>query len=413
EDPTCLGRCLTASLLIAAALTLVSGVIMVAVCFLFGYSPDTRIVVMAAWVALCPAAIAAVLEAGFVALEKAEYVMWATALSSVIFVGSGMAVVAAGYEVSVIFAGLFLARSVMALFYAVQLRRHDASLSWSYDRGYLSDLVSEGKVYASENWCSTLSNHLDLILLSLFQNEYAVGVYAAAAKVLRVGAMLATSYTRAIFPYLARLGKESPEALRRVSEGSVKYMLAMVLPFVMAVCVMAGRVIEVLYTDTYAEATLVLQILIWVVAIKFINPFLSHALFAQQQPAKSLRVAVIRLVSYLALAVILIPKFGAVGAAWTALAATLTAFCFYYGWVFHSGEEAAQRSGHGLLGAIGRTLLAAAIAGGLLGLVGDRPAVPFMAISLVAYVVLLFLFRVVSWNDIRLVYHLRPQRQAD
>ena len=413
QDASCLSRCLSAAMVVAGLLALASVALLAGLCFVFQYSADTCTVVMTASIALLPAVVAAILEAVFVAIEKAQYVMVATVISSLLFVGCGVASIALGYDVAIIFAGLFLARSAMVLFYLVSLRRSAVSLEWAFDKTYLVGLVQEAKVFALENWCSTLSNHLDLILLSVFHNEFAVGVYAAASKVMKLGAMLANSYTRAIFPYLARLGKDAPDMLRRVTEASVKYMLALVLPFVMIVCLLADQVIDLLYTEMYADAALVLRILVWVVAVKFINPFLSHTLFARHQQQKSLRVAIIRLVAYSLLALLLIPSFGAVGAAWTSLGATLTAFGFYYASVFHSGDSGSGEGGHVLLGTIFRILLATMMAGSVLVIAGGRHVVAFVAVSTVAYVVLLFVLRVVSWQELKGFRRLRPHHQAD
>lgn len=418
HDRTCINQCLTAALVVAGLFAAVSVVVLWGLCYLFGYAADTRLVVMAASLSLLPAIAAAILEAVFVAIEKAQYVMFATAISSVIFAGFGIATLATRHHVATIFVGLFLARSVMAVFYLVNLRRSFDSLRWTFDMSYLTGLAKELKVFALENWFSTLNNHLDLILLSVFQGEFAVGVYAAAAKVMKVGAMIANSYTRAIFPYLARLGREAPDRLRRVSEGSVKYMLALVLPVVTFVYVEADRVIDLLYTDSYADAALVLQILVWVVAIRFVNPFLSHTLFAQDQQHKSLRVALIRLAAYSLLAFCLIPGYGAVGAAWASLGASSAAFACYYGWVFYSSESDSAagsfgNNGHVLLATLSRIVLAALLSGALLLVSREYHVVAFVAVSGMAYVVLLFVLRVVSWHELKDIYKLRLHRQAD
>jgi O-antigen/teichoic acid export membrane protein len=418
QDRSSLNRCLTAAMLIAGLLAVASVALLWGLCYLIGYSADTRWVVMSASVALMPAVVAAILEAAFVAIEKAQYVMWATAFSSVIFVAFGITAVAQGHHIAVIFAGLFIARSLMAVFYLVQLRRSVDSLRWSPDKSYLVGLVKELRVFALENWCSTLSNHLDLILLSVFHNEFAVGVYGAASRVMRLGAMVANSYTRAIFPYLARLGRDAPDMLRRVTESSLKYMLMLVLPLVTMVCVLADRVIDLLYTDSYADATLVLRILVWVVALKFINPFLSHTLFAQDEQHKSLRVAAIRLATYSVLALCLIPGYGAVGAAWTSLGATTIAFCFYYAWVFRSDDsesDESQAGGRGLilLGTLSRILLASLVSGALLVVADESHMLAFVVASGAAYAGLLFALRVVSWHELRDLYKLRMRRHAD
>jgi O-antigen/teichoic acid export membrane protein len=118
-----------------------------------------------------------------------------------------------------------------------------------------------------------------------------------------------------MFPYLTRLFGTSREKFRRVSEESLKYMVALVLPAAVIVSIFADRVILALYGDAYSASIPVLRILIWVGALNFVNPFLSHLLYARGEPLQSLRVAAIVLVAYLPLALFLVPRGGPSGAA--------------------------------------------------------------------------------------------------
>jgi len=408
RDVDCLGQCVTHAAVILSGLAAASTGILWALGHLFQYSDGTRLVICAAALSLLPAVLAAVLESAFVAIERAGVVTCATALSTLLFVVGGVLVIEQGHGMVAIFAALAASRIFMLLCYFVLLRRHVPSLRWRFDRSSFGEMIRELKFYALENWCSTLNNHLGLILLSIFHSEFVVGLFAAASKVMNVGNLLATSYTRAVFPYLARVARESADTFRRVSQGSVKYMLALVLPFIIMLSAYAEQVVTLLYGGSYSGAANVLRIMVWVVLVRFVNPFLSHALFARGEQAKSLRAAVIRLAVYCSLGFGLIPAFGAAGAAWATLGSTVAAFCIYYVSVFRD-----QGQGLGLAAPLARTMLAGLLSAWLLFAAGEENPVPMLLIGAVVYAALLVVFRVVTWNEIRFACRLRRDWAAD
>jgi hypothetical protein len=100
------------------------------------------------------------------------------------------------------------------------------------------------------------------------------------------------------------------------------------------------------------------------------------------------------------------------------LGASSAAFACYYGWVFYSSESDSAagsfgNNGHVLLATLSRIVLAALLSGALLLVSREYHVVAFVAVSGMAYVVLLFVLRVVSWHELKDIYKLRLHRQAD
>jgi O-antigen/teichoic acid export membrane protein len=135
--------------------------------------------------------------------------------------------------------------------------------------------------------------------------------------------------------------------------------------------------------------------------LEFFNPFLSHILLARGDQKKSLYVATIKLVSFSLLAVWFIPRWGGVGAAWAQVLAAFLAFGFYFMFVLR-GEKVLQT-----LFRLGQTLPAALVLGVFFLLLKDVQLLPLLAVGGVFYVLLLFLFRVLSMNDLKLLQGLR------
>jgi O-antigen/teichoic acid export membrane protein len=294
-----------------------------------GYGPDVRALLWLACLALVPASLAVLSEAVFVAIEKAHYVMWGTFGEGLLYTGIGLVLLWLGYGIHSLFIVLVATRICLALAYATVLYRQFGHVYRRSSWVFMKELCRDWRLFAVENWLVNLTASIDVVVLSAFHREAEFGLYAAAGKIVNFGAPLVASFTSAMFPYMSRLYGESTQAFRRVSEESLKYMLAAAFPGVVAIAMFADLVIVTLYGEVYAAAVPVLRIVIWVFVLNFVNPFLSHLLFARGETAKSLRVAAVTFVVFLGLCLSLVPRWGAVGAA-SALLATRAVACVLY-----------------------------------------------------------------------------------
>jgi O-antigen/teichoic acid export membrane protein len=387
---------LTAAGLLTLGLLPLAALFLMLLAHLPGYTPATRTAMYLACIALVPGAMSQVVSATFVAFEKAQYLTYGTVLENVLRNGLSILALALGYGVLELVGILIVTRVCMLVYYLAVLKRHWPTLHWAYEGAFFTRLFRDWRVFAYENWLSNLFGHLDLIVLSFFHGERAVGFYAAASRLLNLGVVVAESYTTAIFPYLSRLFEESKEQFQRLLEGSIKYMVVLVLPTVAAIAILADPIIIWLYQEAYIASVPILRVLIWVLVLRFVNPFLSHILFAQGKQHKSLHVAAISLACHGVLAFWLIPHGEGVGAAWAMLLSVSVRFGLYFGFVLQG--QAARR----MLFILGRILLAAGGASLLLFGFRQLHLVLLLGAASLAYVFLLALFGVLPRRDFRL-----------
>jgi O-antigen/teichoic acid export membrane protein len=307
----------------------ITGGLLVLVSPAMGYGPDVRSMLWLACVALVPASFAMLSEAVFVAIGRSQYVMFGTSAEGLLYASAGLVLLSLGHGGQSLFVALVITRALLAVLYAVLLWRRFGELPRPGSYAFAKQLCRDWRTFACENWLANLTGSSATIVLSVFHHEAAVGLYAAASKIISFGTPLVTSFTSAMFPYMSRLYGESSRALRRVGEESLKYMLAAALPGVVIVSMFADRIIWTLYGEGYDGAVPVLRIVIWVFVFNFVNPFVSHILFARGEQAISLRVGAVTFLVSLCLSLALIPRWGAIGAAYTVLASSALACCLF------------------------------------------------------------------------------------
>jgi O-antigen/teichoic acid export membrane protein len=342
-----------------------------------------------------------VAEAIFVAFERAELVAIGTAVEGLVRIALCFAALLLGYQLASLFLILIVTRVGQLALYCVLLAQRLPPVEWRLRRDRLRGLAREWLVFAGETWVATLYLSLDVVLLSLFWNEAAVGLYDGAWKLIRLGPVVANSFTTAIFPYISRLYVDARQTFQEISQQSIKYILAMVLPGALCISVFSEQLVLLLFDEQYAASAAVLRTLAWLLIPQFLNPFLSRVLYARGEQRVSLAVSAVGLATFLAVAFFLIPAFGPVGTAWTAVISSYAALACY---LAYSTAGTNRRS---ILVILLRQIAAAALLCLALMLLPQTQFVATLAAGGVLYAGLLLVLRIVTLSDVKLLQELR------
>lgn len=382
-----------ASAMILGVAIALAGIACLFIMTLLRFSGTTSTVLMIASLALVPATLGVICEAIFVAHERSEFVALALSVESTLRVLACIAALLMGYGLYSLFVILIASRTVQLAVYVVFLKRV-TQLEFKFSFSAFRRFIRRWKTFAAENWMATLYTNLDVLMLSWLIDEVAVGIYSAAWKIVRIGSVAAKAYTTAVFPLLAKLYQSSKAKFAQLNFDTVRLMCVVAFPIVVSVCVLSNRVIETIYFNgEYADAAPVLMVLIWVMLLEFLNPFLSHTLFASEHQSKSMQVAAIALVANLIITAILVPRYSAIGAAIGTLVSGGIATACYMAFALNRAELV--KSGMVML----RTLLAAAGIGLMLGFMNEMSWFLIVPVAIVVYLILIVLFRVVGYQD--------------
>lgn len=362
----------------------------------FGYSSDTRWALLLASLALVPAAACSVFEAVFVAKERAEFVTLGTATESFARILLSASALWLGYGLLSLVMVIVIVRFLMLFAYSIGLARLGL-LGWEFHRGRTKRFMLRWRVFAAENWMAAIYTNLDMVVLSWLSGEVSAGLYSAAWKIVRLGAVVAKSYTTAIFPVMSRLYAKSRSAFSDLHQHSIRGMCIIALPAIAVVSVIPDRIVNLLFNPEFANAANILRVLIWVMLIEFLNPFLSHLLFAQGQQHKSMHVAAISLSINLVATYFLVLRFDAVGAAIaTVLGGLVATIC--YSWFALSRQEMLESMFAGL------RVVAASVGLALATLLGrELPWIVLISTCVIVYACLLFVVGAVGIRDLRFV----------
>lgn len=199
-------------------------------------------------------------------------------------------------------------------------KRYGLSLkNWRFDKELAREImaVSWPLMFASAAWFIYL--RIDQVMIGVMLGNRAVGLYAAAVRLVEVWYFIPGALCTSLFPAIINAKKAGPEIYRRRLKSF--YILMAVIPIVIAIPITlwAGPIIRILFGAGYLESAGLLQIYIWSSLGLFLSMAVGQYLMSEN------RVKTIFWLNFSAMAIniilnlILIPFLGLTGAAWATL----------------------------------------------------------------------------------------------
>jgi O-antigen/teichoic acid export membrane protein len=302
-----------------AALMVVLLGAMVAVVLIGNYSSETEIAVLLIGIGTALEYLAKSVHAVFQAYEQMQYIAATLIIQRLFTATIGTVIVLQG-------GGLVAASAILAVGGALGL----VAAVWVLHR----KVVRPQGTVDTTRWAGILKAgaplgvmillyialiKLDATLLSFLKDNEAVGHYGAAFRLIDATMFLSWSFGAAILPWFATQRDDSPVSLSRGYELGLKAMITILLPIGIAYAVFAEPMIELLYGSEYDAAVDPLRLLGAMTVLFGINTFVSIVLIARNRPSEFTWPAVIVFVQNIAFNLILIPRYGASGAAFNAV----------------------------------------------------------------------------------------------
>lgn len=230
---------------------------------------------------------------------------------------------------------LILAGAPLVAFALAQAGQHGVKavgyvVAYRRDTGRLSRLrfsMARAKAMLSQSWPLILSSagalvylKIDQVMLAQMKGPAEVGMYSVAARVSEVWYFIPLTIATSVFPSLVKMRETDADAYRRRLQHAYNVVAWLSLGVAVTVTLLARPVVDFLYGDEYHRAAGVLAIHVWTCPAIFMGAILSKWLVAEGLLIFSLTRHGLGAVVNVALNLVLIPRYGAEGAAVATLA---------------------------------------------------------------------------------------------
>jgi O-antigen/teichoic acid export membrane protein len=157
----------------------------------------------------------------------------------------------------------------------------------------------------------------DVILLYIFHGRVAVGIYGAAYQLVTILLQAPVAYFKTVLPHFARAAHESQSRFERLLAETASLMASVSLPLSVSGCLLAGILIPIVYPSGYAGTASVFAVVVWVTAFAWIGQTFTNALIACGKSHWYQRYSLYAAAMNFSLNLVVIPRFGPLGAAAT------------------------------------------------------------------------------------------------
>jgi O-antigen/teichoic acid export membrane protein len=332
QAPEHAGRWFASAATLATALSLPVVALAVVACALATPDRELALALALACVAALPSAVTQCAEAVLLAFEHARDFVAINLSETAARAALGTWLVWQGYGIVAIAALVLALRVASVGFFVAALRRRGVAASLRPDASLARRLLGYVPVTGLIPIVNAFYARADVFLLSSLGSWRDVGLYGAALRLVDLARSIPPAYARAVYPMLARLRAGSAEEYAAAGRHAVRQGLLLGIPLALALYGSAEPVIRLLYGDELAPAASVLRVLAWAVVPVSLAIVLAQVLFAADKQGVDLGVNVTSMVASALAALVLIPRFGALGAAASVLlASTLYATLQYAG----------------------------------------------------------------------------------
>ena len=306
-----LGRAFTIVLILAP---LTFGTIVLAG-YLLSDDQKIRQAISIAGVFLVLGAFSALFRAAFYAYERMEYdALIVVAERVLILVGCALILFYGGNVVGLISVHV-LARLVALLIGGWIFSKKISRLPrLSFDRRKSWEMLRSSTPFALNVVTTTIYVQIDLVLLTLWVGAAASGYYKAATALIIPLAVIATSLNTALFPNMSRAYVNSRSQAKDLIEHSMRYLFMIGWPIALGTALLAPQIIFYIYGEEFQPTVLVLQILAFIIPLRFINNSMGTGLTAVNRQKTRAGLIMFSAVLNLALNVFLIKRYSYIGA---------------------------------------------------------------------------------------------------
>ncbi len=197
---------------------------------------------------------------------------------------------------------------------------------FSFDKNFLFGLLKKSYPFLFIGVFSMIYIQMDSIMLSFMKGDVVVGWYNSGYKLITMLNMVPLLLLTFGFPELSRLFNKDKTRLKGLFEEIVRFSLIIIIPIIVGVIFLGGRVLEFIYHFNSVESAIAFSILIVTELFVYLTTIYGHLITSANKQSLFAKIAGFGAVINVMLNFVLIPMFSLYGAA----VATLITYLFMF-----------------------------------------------------------------------------------
>ena len=292
-----------------------------------GYPQQTVLVTYVIAISVVISTLAGTVSAMFQAFQELQYVAIASLLTSIMLLVSIAAAIA--LHVSVIgFAFVYIIANAITLVYLCiaysrRFKWEGPWVDWAFWRAALKEAWPMAALAISV----MVYFRIDVVILSIFRGAAEIGFYTVAYTVSETTTIIPTMFMASLFPLISQIHENSRHSFADTCAKSMKYMFFLGLPMAFTVTLWATPAITFFYGSAFGGSAVALQIIIWAAAAMYVGIILGSTFISANLQKLSMKLTIGAVVFNITLNMLVIPRYGYLGASTTTVATEAFLVC--------------------------------------------------------------------------------------
>ncbi len=162
---------------------------------------------------------------------------------------------------------------------------------------------------------SEVSRRFDVVFMSFVLTYTAVGWYNVPYNLIVMMLLLAQSVALSIYPSMVKAYNTENGSFQDTIQRAMRYLLLLALPMAIGGMLLADRIILLLYGNDFVNAVPIMRIMVWALPLMFLAEILGRISITMHLERRAAAVTLLNALVAVGLNLILIPRYGALGAA--------------------------------------------------------------------------------------------------
>ncbi len=226
-----------------------------------------------------------------------------------------------GYGIYALIGALLAGSMVNVLISIVSVRRARLPILWrqTITQRDIYMLLKTALPFALAGILARGYSQIDIIILSKLGGLRDVGIYSVPSKLVFAFQFIPLAISASIYPAMSHALTISRETLSKITHASMLYLMGIAVPIIMILLLLGDLVIRYVFGPTYYESSVLLMILAPALLFGFLDFPIGSLLNASHKQKDQTLSMVYTLVTNVGLNILLIPRYGVLGATIAAL----------------------------------------------------------------------------------------------
>lgn len=292
--------------------------------------PEVRLVVWAIGLAMLINGYVDTYLAVFRAFEKMSLVSILMILQRGLFLVAGLTLLWLGYKVVPLSIAFLVVACVNFLIARWQVRAYFGRQAFARNWKTIKDIFMASLPMGGTILFTYIYFRIGSVMLFFIRGDSETGWYSAALKLVETMIILIAGIRNAIFPILSRTYEEYPKQFNKIWNEATRFILMVTLPLAAGVAFLAPQLVQVLYGESYQGTGQALRMMILVLPLLCLSDFISYLLMSANRARQVLKIVGFCAIINIVLNLLLIPKWGYLGAATATCLTELIVFGIYF-----------------------------------------------------------------------------------